>query len=79
MKEYVVCHGNVQRYFKIRKKSDRVCIRTSAGTMESLAKVDGPKARGYSRHSFSNCWEERNIKPVLADIDRVIIMERVKR
>lgn len=47
--------------------------------MENLAKVDGPKARGYSRHSFSNCCEERNIKPVLADIDRVIIMERVKR
>ena len=24
-----------------------------------------------------NSWEERNIKPVLADIDSVIIMERV--
>ena len=50
--------------------------------MENLAKAYGPKGRGYSLYSFGVfCFpqfrEERNIEPILADMDRVIIMKRV--
>ena len=49
--------------------------------MENLAKANGPKAQGIPDIVFAcfvlhNFCQERNIEPILADMDRVIIMER---
>ena len=49
--------------------------------MENLAKANGPKAQGIPDIVFAcfvlhNFCEERNIEPILADMDRVNIMER---
>ena len=86
MKEYAVCQGNDEVMSNTMLKSARNQIECSFGRLKARWRIllrpmnlkfeDIPDIV-LACFVLHNSWEKRNIEPILADIGRVIIMERV--
>ena len=85
MKEYAVCQGNNEVMFNTMLRSARNQIECAFGSLKARWRIllrpmdlkleDIPDIilACFVLHNFC---EERNIEPILADMDRVIIIER---
>ena len=86
MKEYAVCQGNAEVMFNTMLRSARSQIECAFGRLKARWRIllrpmhlkfeDIPDVvlACFVLHKFP---EERNIEPILADMGRFIIMERV--
>ena len=86
MKEYAVCQGNDKVLFNTMLSSARNQIECAFGRLKALWRIllrpmdlkceDIPDIvlKCFVLHNFC---KERNIEPILADMGRVITMERV--
>ena len=85
IKKHAVCQHDNEVISNATLRSPRnemVCVQTPYCTTENLAKSDTLKAREYSWYSSRafcspQILQGKKIEPVLIDIDRVIIMERL--
>ena len=84
MKEYAVCQGNDEVMFNSRLRSERNQIECAFGRLKARWRILlRPMDLNFEDISdiVLACFilnnEERNIEPILADMGRVIIMERV--
>ena len=86
MKEYVVCQGNNEVLFNTTLRSARNLIEYALGRLKARCsillrpmdlKLEDISDIVLAFFVFHNFCEEQNIEPILANMDRVILMEHV--
>ena len=81
MKEYAVCQSNNEFMFSTMLRSARNQIECAFGRLKArwriLRRFEDIPDIVLACFVLHNFCEERNIEPILADMDKVIIMERV--
>ena len=80
MKEYAVCQGNNEVMLNTMLRSARNQIECAFGRLKArwriLLRLEDIPDIILACFVLHNFCEERNIEPILADMDRVIIMEQ---